>query len=231
MKMGLKSINLYHVSFETFLLAAREKAPHYEYDFQKHAVILKDHNYDPLGMIRLPLHLAIDHDLSILDCEQLVLYLSITSGNAAICVMEGKYNIYHTTISAYMSRKKQGFSQIKYLNKKGKSRAGSRVRLAATIEFFENINIMLAELFEEYDFHRIAINCSTSLIPYVHQSKETCPFDKRDARLYKIPLHLPQSNYTNLDGAIKKLMAPMLFYDEEKEQSMKEIIDACTYIK
>jgi hypothetical protein len=140
-------------------------------------------------------------------------------------VMEGKKNLYHTTFSAYMTRKKQGFSQIKYLNKKGKSRAGSRVRLASTIDFFENINTTLSDLFEEYAIERIAVDCNATLIPYLHQSKVPCPFDKRDIRLYKIPLHIPQSNYTNLNGAIKKLMAPMLFYDD-KNEAMVEVLFA-----
>ncbi|MEP3390400.1 MAG: hypothetical protein ABJO02_19570, partial [Reichenbachiella sp.] len=125
----------------------------------------------------------------------------------------GKTNIYHTTFSAYMTRKKQGVSQIKYLNKKGKSRAGSRVRLAKTIEFFENINSTLSELLANHEIDRLALNCSTTLIPYLHQSKVPCPFEKKDDRLYKIPLHISQSNFTNLDKAIKKLMAPMLLYD------------------
>ena len=112
-----------------------------------------------------------------------------------------------------MSRKKQGFSQIKYLNKKGKSRAGSRVRLASTLEFFEDINAKLTALLEEHTVERIALNITPGLIPYLHQSKVPCPFEKQDIRLYKIPLHIPQSNYTNLYGVIKKLMAPILFHE------------------
>ena len=49
-----------------------------------------------------------------------------------------------------MVRKKRGVSQIKHLKTKGKSRAGSRVRLAETEEFFENINGRLQDYFEEH---------------------------------------------------------------------------------
>lgn len=215
--MQQQSINLYHKPLKEVFLWIKEELPHYKYDFSKHVIQLQDENYDPLGFLRLPLHIAINNELKIIEEDSLVLYLSIESGNAAIVVMEGKQMIYHTTFSAYMTRKKQGFSQIKYLKKKGKSRAGSRVRLAETTEFFENINTTLTTLFEDYEPDRIALNCNTTLIPYLHQSKVPCPFEKKDDRLYKIPLHIPQSNFTNLEGAIKKLMAPVLFFDERNE--------------
>lgn len=194
-----------------------QEIPHYEYDYTKHQVLLKDENYDVIGVLRLPLHLSINEQLEVLDEDNLVIYLSIESGYAAIILMDGNQNVYHTTFSAYMNRKKQGFSQIKYLKKKGKSRAGSRVRLGETTDFFENINTTLNALFEENDLDRIALKCNTTLVPYLFQSKIECPFDKKDNRLYKIPLHIPQSNFTNLESAIKKLMAPVLFYDEANE--------------
>jgi len=187
-------------------------------------VVMENEEHKTIGYLRMPLHLSFGDNLAVTNEETLALYLSIQSGNAAICVMEGKENLYHTTFSAYMTRKKQGFSQIKYLNKKGKSRAGSRVRLASTIDFFENINTTLSELFEEYEIERIAVDCTAALIPYLHQSKVVCPFDKRDSRLYKIPLHIQQSNYTNLNAAIKKLLAPMLFYDSKNEEFIKPLL-------
>lgn len=215
--MPEKRVNMYDFPVDELFSEVKKHFPNHLYDFKKHAVVLENEERNNMGYIRMPLHLTLDESLSITNEETLALYLSIESGNAAICVMEGKENIYHTTFSAYMTRKKQGFSQIKYLNKKGKSRAGSRVRLASTVDFFENINTTLSELFEEYDIERIAVDCSASLIPYLHQSKVTCPFDKRDNRLYKIPLHIPQSNYTNLNSTINKLMAPTLFYDDKNE--------------
>jgi len=215
-------VNLFHVSFEELSRQVKAHFPNHHYNFQKHRVIVENEHHEIMGYIRLPLHWSIDENLTIIDEETVVLYLSIESGNAAICMMEGKKNVYHTTCSAYMTRKKQGFSQIKYLNKKGKSRAGSRVRLASTIDFFENINTSLQALFEEFDVTRIAVDISTSLIPYLHQAKIPCPFDKRDIRLYKIPLHIPQSNFTNLNGTIKKLMAPTLFYDIKYEAFMEK---------
>lgn len=219
--MSQQSINLYHIPFDQILHTVEKNLENSVYDFSRHVIQLIDQDHQSLGFIRLPLHVAIGNDpLHILDHQPTILYLSIESGNAALCVMERKEMCYHTTFSAYMSRKKQGFSQIKYLNKKGKSRAGSRVRLAATVEFFENINTSLTALFEGYDFDRIAINCNATLIPYLHQSKVACPFTKKDERLYKIPLHIPKSNFSNLEATIKKLMAPWLFYDTTHEKQI-----------
>ena len=209
-----KKVNLFDVPLDLLFTEVKKHFPNHHYNFKKHVAVIEDEEYNTLGYIRLPLHLSLDQNVTVTDDEALVLYLSIESGNAAICVMEGKHNVYHTTFS----------SQVKYLNKKGKSRAGSRVRLASTIDFFENINTTLEELFEEYEVERIGLHCSTSLIPYLHQSKVTCPFDKKDERLYKIPVHLPQSNFTNLNGAIKKLMAPTLFYDEKHEILVNALI-------
>lgn len=212
-----KQVNLYNVPLDVLFQQVKIHFPNYHYNFKKHLVIVEDENLEIIGHIRLPLHLSIDEKLTIIDEETLALYLSIESGNAAICVMDGMENVYHTTFSAYMTRKKQGFSQIKYLNKKGKSRAGSRIRLASAIAFFENINSCLSALFEEFDVDRIALDCSATLIPYLHHSKVSCSFNKQDRRLYKIPLHIPQSNYTKLNEAIKKLKAPTFFYDPKNE--------------
>lgn len=171
-----------------------------------------------VGFVRWPLHVPLNSECDLVADAQTVLYLSIEAGNAALCVMEGDQMMYHTTFSAYMTRKKQGFSQVKYLKKKGKSRAGSRVRLASTLEFFEHINAILQELFEESFFDRIALDCTPTLSPYLFDSKVGCPFEKDDQRLYKIPLHIDQSNFEGLSLALKKLSKPTAFYEEKYQE-------------
>ncbi|MEO1451203.1 MAG: hypothetical protein AAFV07_16855 [Bacteroidota bacterium] len=44
-----------------------------------------------------------------------------------------------------MKRHKRGKAQISYLNTRGKSKAGSRIRLANTVAFFEEINERLQD--------------------------------------------------------------------------------------
>lgn len=215
--MPQQEINLFNTPFRLLLSRVKTHFPQCDYDYGKHAIMLNGTQGEKIGYIRLPLHIAINDQLVLANEKACILYLSIESGNAAICVMSGKTIVYHTTFSAYMTRKKQGMSQIKYLNKKGKSRAGSRVRLAKTVEFFESINTSLTKVFTAYNINRIALDCNKTLIPYLYNAKVACPFDKKDKRLYKIPLHIPQSNFKNLDKAIKKLIAPVLFYDDQYE--------------
>ncbi|MFK7952577.1 MAG: hypothetical protein AB8B73_06995 [Ekhidna sp.] len=213
--------NLYHLSIEQLCQLVTKHFPIFNYDFKKHVILLKDDDHNTIGTVRLPLHFMIDDKLKIISNSANILYASIESGYAAINMMQGQDSVYHTTFGAYTTRKKQGFSQVKYLNKKGKSRAGSRVRLASKLEFFEKINESLTDLLITYDIDRFALNCSTSLIPYLHQSKVKCPFEKTDLRLYKIPLHIQQSNFTNLEAAIKKLKAPILSYEDKNRELMK----------
>ncbi|MEM6523376.1 MAG: hypothetical protein AAF693_06285 [Bacteroidota bacterium] len=223
--MNQKTVNLYHISFEAIFEWVKNEIPRYHYDLNKHSIFLESDDHERMGYIRLPLHITIEEPLLIRNTEAIILYLTIESGNAAMSVMKGKNNLYHTTFSAYMTRKRQGFSQVKYLNKKGKSRAGSRVRLAATMEFFENINMSCANVLEIYEVERIALNCSSTLLPYLYQSKVPCSFTKKDPRLYKIPLYLPKSNFSHLEKAIKKLMAPILIYDEKYSKGFNELIE------
>lgn len=217
--MSQKTTNLFDYDLQKLLESIPKSFAHFFYDRKRHIINLTNEGPGSLGYIRLPLHLVLDDQLKVLKSNAAVLYLSIESGNAAICVREGKVNIYHTTFSAYMTRKKQGVSQIKYLNKKGKSRAGSRVRLAKTLEFFEQINGSLSKVLMEYPIDRIALSCTATLLPYLYSSKVACPFEKRDNRLYKIPVHISQSNFTHLEKAIKKLMAPTLFYEANNEST------------
>lgn len=220
----MNQLNLYHIPLEELLEQVKESFPQSTYNLKKHTIELSK-STEPLGYVRLPLTYVLDDDLELLDKSSTVLYLTIEAGNAAICVTEGTEITYHTTFSAYMTRKKQGFSQVKYLNKKGKSRAGSRVRLASTIEFFEGINTVLQELCEEQLFDRVALSCTSTLMPYLFSSKVDCPFEKQDPILYKIPLHIPQSNFTNLSSMINKLKAPTLFFQEEFKEELLEVFE------
>lgn len=226
--MTLQQRNLYSIPWNELVAHVKASFPQSAYDHAKHAIFLLDKEGSQLGYIRLPLHYYLDDSFEIANKQVIVIYLSIESGNAALHVWKGEENVYHTTFGAYMTRKKQGFSQVKYLNKKGKSRAGSRIRLKSTEIFFEQINETLTELLEEHQVDRIAISCASTLWPYLFNGQVTCPFDKKDERLYKIPLHISQSNHTNLTAAVKKLKAPLLFYESKWEGEMNELIKVLT---
>ena len=185
------------------------------YDYEKHRIILLDEAGNEQVYFRLPIVLApLSKNLPQHEAQVNYVMLLIQSGNCAIGYFENGINLDHKVFRSYMVRKKQGKSQIKYLKTKGKSRAGSRVRLGETVEFFENINERLQTYFEEHEVHRIAISCSKTLIPYLFNSKVATPFDKKDPRLYKIPRHIHTPIYEVMMDANKFLLRGELIYEE-----------------
>lgn len=204
----------------------QNEAVPYVYDSEKHRLVLSDVT-DKEYYFRLPITLPPPASKPS-DREEQVNYviLLIQSGNCALGYFEGGVNLDHKVFRSYMVRKKQGKSQIKYLKTKGKSRAGSRVRLGETVEFFENINGRLQEYFEEHEVHRIAISCSKTLIPYLFSSKVATPFDKNDPRLLKIPKHIHTPIYEVMLDASRFLMKGELIYTEDQEETVKKLLPA-----
>ncbi|WP_299824816.1 hypothetical protein [uncultured Pontibacter sp.] len=196
------------------------------YDQEKHRLALLDAAGNEQVFFRLPLTLSYSAEGQLQD-DAVVNYviLLIQSGNCALGYFEDGVNLDHKVFRSYMVRKKQGKSQIKYLKTKGKSRAGSRVRLGETVEFFENINERLQSYFEEHEVHRIAISCSKTLIPYLYSSKVATPFAKSDPRLYKIPKHIHTPIYEVMLDANKFLQRGELIYDEAQQQFVSELLN------
>ncbi len=175
------------------------------YDYSKHRLYFSD--ADTSIYFRLPItfpifNLEIDSPITTI---RYILVL-IQSGHAAVGYFEGEKMFDHKVIKAYMVRGTQGISQIKYLKTRGKSKAGSRVRLANTVNFFENINQRLQVYFNFGNIDRIALSCSKTLIPFLFKSKVACPFDKKDRRVYKIPKDLNIPNFEVLKLAHHYLM-------------------------
>lgn len=142
----------------------------------------------------------------------------IRSGIAVTGYFEDGEVMDHKVFRAYMVRKKQGKSQIKYLKTKGKSRAGSRVRLAESLEFFEKINQRLGLYFQEQHVERIGMSCPVTLIPYFFGSKTATPFEKGDDRIYKIPKHIQHPTYESLMATNDFLLKGELKYNKEGEE-------------
>lgn len=127
-----------------------------------------------------------------------ILIILIKAGIGSVGFFENGEISSHKVFRAYMVRKKQGKSQIKYLKTKGKSRAGSRVRLHQTLEFFENINIRVNELMERHHVDRVAISCSKTLWPYFFGGDVKPSFGKDDRRLMRVPIHIPNAAHRYL---------------------------------
>ena len=146
--------------------------------------------------------------------------LMVRSGMASVGYFENGENIDHKVFRAYMVRKKQGMSQVKYLKTKGKSRAGSRVRLAETAEFFEQINDRLNDYFSEYHVDRIGLSCPVTLIPYLYGSKVPSPFGKDDPRIFKIPKHIQKPTFESLLAINQYLLKGEIKYKEEGQEML-----------
>jgi hypothetical protein len=97
-----------------------------------------------------------------------------------------------------MVRKKQGKSQIKHLKTRGKSKAGSRVRLANTVRFFNEIHERLKSYLHNYTIDRIALSCSKTLIPFFFADNINPSVHKNDERIIKIPMDVPVPGYNTL---------------------------------
>jgi hypothetical protein len=191
----------------------------WEYDLEKHRIILPDEAQNVRLVFRLPITFpAPDKDLSLPDKPIHYVILLVQSGSCAIGYFENGINLNHKVFRAYMVRKKRGVSQIKHLKTKGKSRAGSRVRLAETEEFFENINERLQEYFAAHKIDRLALSVSKILIPYLFNSKTATPFDKRDPRIFKIPRHIHTPIYEVLLDTNKFLIKGELIYEVDQQE-------------
>ncbi|MCE7990782.1 MAG: hypothetical protein HEP71_02330 [Roseivirga sp.] len=191
-----------------------------DYNYEKHRFELTDENAASGASLRLPITMFYEKQVFVPEKSLVYVMVLVQSGSASIGVFEDEKCLEHKVFGSYMVRKKQGKSQIKHLKTKGKSRAGSRVRLASTIEFFENINTRLQGHFDQYQFDRIALSCSKILIPYLFNSKIPTPFDKRDERIYKIPKHLHQPNYEVMLGMQRYLNKAELVFDEERNPEL-----------
>lgn len=111
----------------------------------------------------------------------------------------------HKVFRAYMVRQKQGKSQVKYLKTKGKSRAGSRVRLGETQGFFKEINERLLSYDNEFPIDTWGISCAKTLFPYLFSSEPAPPFSKNQYNLFSIPFHVQHPGLETLEIMHKKL--------------------------
>lgn len=210
----------------TLLERIEENDYSFEFDTEKLRLSIESPDKQGTLTVRLPIVFSQTEPGKIpelIDTNYIILL--IQSGSAAAGFYENDANLDHKVFKSYMVRKKQGKSQIKYLNAKGKSRAGSRVRLANTIDFFENINERLQSYCDDYHVDRIAISCSKTLIPYLYNSKVACPFDKKDERIYKIPKHIHTPGYDVLVQSHQFLMHGEVSYQQDFQEMVLPLLN------
>ncbi len=138
--------------------------------------------------------------------EPLCLLLLVQLGAAAIGLFEGENIFAHKSIKKYMKRHKRGKSQVNYLNTRGKSKAGSRIRLANTERFFEEINERIADWGEMYDEPGIIfISATPNVWGMMFQADPPPSFVKKDSRIRKVPYDVPVPDFGQLQEVAAKL--------------------------
>jgi|GEM_PF-269398 len=126
------------------------------------------------------------------------LILLMQAGHSALGTFVDGENVHHKVIQKYMVRKKQGKAQLTHLNTKGKSRAGSRIRLQNTVHFFEEINQKLDEWDIVDEMDKLLYACTPRLWSLLFTSKCAPPFEKDDPRLHKLPVDTKKPNFKEL---------------------------------
>lgn len=163
-------------------------------------------NNEWLMRINLPWSIEFSESGKLINREDYHLALvMIRAGIACTGYFHNGEMVNHKVFRAYMVRQKQGKSQIKYLKTKGKSRAGSRIRLGESEQFFEDINERLTSYSDQYPITHWGISCSKTLWPYYFGSATPPPFEKKQGNLMNIPFHVPHPDFETLQLIHKKI--------------------------
>ena len=138
----------------------------------------------------------------------------IQSGSASLGFCVNGEIKKHKVINKYMKRMKQGKSQISYLKTKGKSRAGSRIRLEQTGFFFKEINEKLIEWLSVKWTEKIFISCPITLWSYWNNSFSRPPFPSKGQIVKKIPFSVRSPNHNELKKINFMSLKGEILYDE-----------------
>lgn len=150
----------------------------------------------------------------------------IQAGEACLGKVSGEELITHKLIRKYMVRKSQGKAQIKHLNTKGKSRAGSRIRLAQTLSFFEEINEQLNEWFSDQKPQRVAYHVPANMLSLWYTSKVPPPFEKGDLFLRKTYWDVQKPRREEIIRSIRLMnCARMTIFDPDIKEQLIPILE------
>ncbi|WP_051315894.1 hypothetical protein [Algoriphagus vanfongensis] len=210
--------------FDAYLLHAREAGWTCEYLADKHQLLF-NHEGNWMSRIFLPWNRSWQEDvLSPIDNFHWVL-TAIKAGQAVLGYFQEDQLLEHKVFRAYMVRQKQGKSQIKHLKTKGKSRAGSRIRLNETERFFEEINERLVSLDDAFPISVFGLSCSKTLWPYFFGSETPPPFDSKSTLLRSIPVHFHQASFEELTIAGQLLLQFHLLKNPEVADEIQPQMD------
>lgn len=156
--------------------------------------------------LRAPLMYLQDEELAYpqilqrrLQSPEPALIILMQAGMAALALVRGEQVLGSRIVRRYMVRKSQGKAQYSYLQQRGKSRLGSRIRLQQTKKFFQDVNSQLHDwLRREPSIERIFLSCGPRLKGLWYGEAQKPPIDKKDPRWQRIPLSLGDANQDEL---------------------------------
>ena len=122
----------------------------------------------------------------------------VRAGQAAVGYFHQGILLDHKVFRAYMVRQKQGKSQFKYLKTKGKSRAGSRIRLEETLVFFKEINERLQVYAKQYPLNFWGLGCAKTMWPLLFDAAAPPPFSSKSAELIELPYPFSKASFEEL---------------------------------
>ncbi|TXE13644.1 hypothetical protein [Algoriphagus aquimarinus] len=204
--------------YQSILAVSEKKGLKGTFQEAKHQWVISD-SEAWLAKVSLPWNMQTSASgiLSVKDDFHLALVM-IRAGIAVTGYFHNGEMLDHKVFRAYMVRQKQGKSQIKYLKTKGKSRAGSRLRLGESEQFFEEINERLQQYHKEYAITTWGISCGKTLWPYFFGSDMPTPFSKNAENLISIPFHVQQPDFATLQEIHKKLNGIHLTLSEKGQE-------------
>lgn len=203
--------------YQSILKLSEENKLSGSFDMEKHQWVIEDEE-KWLAKVSIPWNMQVNHAgaLSPKDDFHLALVM-IRAGIAVTGYFHNGVMVDHKVFRAYMVRQKQGKSQIKYLKTKGKSRAGSRLRLGESEQFFEEINERLQSYHTNYHITMWGMSCGMTLFPYFFASATPPPFSKKQENLFNIPFHVQQPDFATLKEIHFNLNSyHVIFSDEGK---------------
>ena len=122
----------------------------------------------------------------------------VRAGQASLGYFHQGKLLDHKVIRGYLVRQKQGKSQFKYLKTKGKSRAGSRIRLEETLVFFKEINERLQVYAKQYPLNFWGLGCAKTMWPLLFDGEVKPPFTSKSAELIELPYPFTKGSYEEL---------------------------------
>lgn len=129
----------------------------------------------------------------------------VRAGKASLGYFHQGKLLDHKVFRGYLVRQKQGKSQFKYLKTKGKSRAGSRIRLEETLVFFKEINERLQVYAKQYPLNFWGLGCAKTMWPLLFDGEVKPPFSSKSAELIELPYPFTKGSYEELQELELKL--------------------------